>query len=66
MGRIRTTLIKRTTHELIRRHGSEFKGNFADNQNIVNKLVSIRSKVLKNKIAGYITKLIKRRDSPED
>ena len=36
-----------------------FGGSFDDNKKILNDIATIRSKSLKNKIAGYITKLIK-------
>jgi len=37
----------------------QFGGSFDDNKKILNDVSTIRSKQLKNKIAGYITKLIK-------
>ena len=37
----------------------QFGGSFDDNKKILNDVSTIRSKSLKNKIAGYITKLIK-------
>ncbi len=36
-----------------------FGDSFDDNKKILNDISTIRSKSLKNKIAGYITKLIK-------
>ena len=36
-----------------------FGGSFDDNKKVLNDIATIRSKPLKNKIAGYITKLIK-------
>ena len=37
----------------------QFGVSFDDNKKILNDISTIRSKSLKNKIAGYITKLIK-------
>ena len=37
----------------------QFGGSFDDNKKILNDIATIRSKSLKHKIAGYITKLIK-------
>ena len=44
-----------------------FGDSFDDNKKILNDISTIRSKSLKNKIAGYITKLIKNeiRDNAE-
>lgn len=60
MGRIRTTPIKRITRELMKLHGNEFSENFEKNQEIVNNVILTSSKSLRNKIAGYITKLVKK------
>ena len=40
-------------------HKDQFGVSFDDNKKILNNISTIRSKPLKNKIAGYITKLIK-------
>ena len=40
-------------------HKDKFGASFDDNKKILNDISTIRSKQLKNKIAGYITKLIK-------
>ena len=40
-------------------HKDQFGVSFDDNKKILNDISTIRSKSLKNKIAGYITKLIK-------
>ena len=40
-------------------HKDKFGASFDDNKKILNDISIIRSKSLKNKIAGYITKLIK-------
>ena len=66
MGRIKTTLIKRVTHELMKLHGKEFTDNFEKNKEIVNKLVNVPSKKLRNIIAGYATRLVKKSKESED
>ena len=40
-------------------HKDQFGVSFDDNKKVLNDVSTIRSKSLKNKIAGYITKLIK-------
>lgn len=40
-------------------HKSKFTQNFADNKKALEQITIIRSKGLKNEIAGYITKYIK-------
>lgn len=60
MGRIKTQQTKRTTFELVRRHKDSFKKDFTENKKIVDQFSEIRSKKLRNVIAGYVTRLMKR------
>jgi small subunit ribosomal protein S17e len=62
MGRIKTAMVKRVTHELIRDHREEFKKNFDENKLALAKLVDIPSKKMRNVIAGYATRLMKRKE----
>ena len=59
MGRIKTTLIKRTTLKLYHDYKDQFKKDYAENKVVLAKLVNIPSKKIKNIIAGYITRLVK-------
>lgn len=52
--------IKRLSYEVLDKHKSKFNENFADNKKQLDKIAIIRSKGLKNEIAGYITKFIKK------
>lgn len=61
MGRIKTKLIKRTGEELISIYQDKFSGDFEDNKKLLPGLAEINSKKLKNIIAGYITRLVKRK-----
>lgn len=60
MGRIKTTLVKRKTRELLKIHGDFFATDFTQNKQAVNKTTIIYSKKIRNIIAGYITRLKKR------
>ncbi len=63
MGRIKPTLIKRTSKKLFDSHKDRFKKDFNDNKGIVEELLEIQSKKFRNVIAGYITKLVKQQRS---
>ncbi len=52
--------IKRLSYEVLDKHKSKFGENFSDNKKLLDELAIIRSKGLKNEIAGYITKFIKK------
>ena len=60
MGRIKTTLIKRKTKELWKKHGEQFTPDFPQNKMITTKYVKVSSKKLRNIIAGYMTRLKKK------
>ncbi|MDX1441040.1 MAG: hypothetical protein R3237_01105 [Nitrosopumilaceae archaeon] len=51
--------IKRLSYEVLDQHKSKFGENFSDNKKLLDELTIIRSKGLKNEVAGYITKFIK-------
>ncbi len=61
MGRVKTQLIKRTTFEIYKKYGSSFTANFNDNKPLLAKYAQIYSKKLRNSIAGYMARLVKRK-----
>ena len=63
MGRIKTTLVKRTTEELLAKHSGEFSADFDKNKAKVSMFVPVPSKKLRNIIAGYITRNKRRENS---
>jgi small subunit ribosomal protein S17e len=52
--------IKRLSYEVLVDHKPKFGEDFADNKKVLDQIAIIRSKGLKNEIAGYITKFIKK------
>ncbi len=59
MGKVRPAFIKRTARELLERYRDMFKPDFEHNKRMVQELTNITSKRVRNRIAGYITHLIK-------
>lgn len=57
MGKVRTDTVKRTSRELIKRFPERFTGDFESDKEAVNDLVTLQSKRLRNRIAGYATRL---------
>jgi small subunit ribosomal protein S17e len=57
MGRIRSTLIKRTGVNLVTRYPDKFNIDFNNNKQNIPGVAEVHSKKLRNVIAGYITKL---------
>lgn len=52
--------VRRISSDLIQRYPEKFTTDFSENKKIVQELATIRSKVLRNKIAGYITSYLHR------
>jgi small subunit ribosomal protein S17e len=52
--------IIRLSRQVLQRHRDKFTTDFADNKKLLEQLTIIRSKGLKNEMAGYITKFVKR------
>jgi len=61
MGRIRQTYIKRAARRLLERYPDKFSADYEQNRRTLDELASIESKPLRNKIAGYITTLLKQK-----
>ncbi len=62
MGRIKTQMIKRLTHQLIAKYRDNFKENFEENKKLVDRFMTVPSKKLRNVIAGYVTRQIKKKE----
>ena len=55
--KVRIELEKRLARELVERFPDKFTTDFETNKKLVDTLTNISSKKLRNRIAGYITKL---------
>ncbi len=62
MGRIKTSLIKRLTFDLLEAYKEEFKDSFADNKPIVAAHLSESSKKIRNAVAGYVTRIMQNKE----
>jgi len=58
--------IKRLSYEVLDKHKSKFNDSFTDNKKLLDQIAIIRSKGLKNEVAGYITKFIKKEIREEE
>ncbi len=63
---MRVDRIKRLSMQAITRYGAKFTTDFSENKKVLEQVSIIRSKGLKNEIAGYITKYFKREKSSKD
>ncbi|VVB59326.1 30S ribosomal protein S17e [uncultured archaeon] len=60
MGRIKQKFIKNRAFELVESH-SEFTNDFKKNKEVLAEFADVHSKKIKNKVAGYITRLKKQK-----
>ena len=60
MGRIKGTIIKRSSKDLIAYNREKFDSDFSNNKKTVIQLLPEVNKKMINSIAGYVTRLIRR------
>ena len=61
MGRIKGTLVKRLTKELLDKYRSKFTTNFDENKKVM-KAILIPPKKIRNSVAGFITRKVKKEE----
>lgn len=59
MGKVRTEMVKRISLELLNRYKKSLSTEFEQNKQFLNEIELDVSKKLRNRIAGYITRLVK-------
>ncbi len=59
LGRVKTAAIKKFSKSIYQKNKSKFTSDFQKNKKILEELVSIESKKIKNQVVGYITRLVK-------
>jgi small subunit ribosomal protein S17e len=57
LGKVRTETVKRAARELVTRFPDRFTSEYEANKAAVNELLIAPSKKLRNRIAGYVTRL---------
>ena len=58
MGKVRTDAVKKISREMIKRYPDRFTTDFEENKKSLEPLLKIPSIRLRNRIAGYITRLV--------
>lgn len=66
LGKVRTELVKRISLELMERYPDAFTTDFEQNKRALIELNLEISKRLRNRVAGYITRTMKRRRAVEE
>ena len=58
MGRVRQTYIKRLAKDLVSAEEERFSEDFEENKEELKELEEFRSKKLRNRVAGYIVRVV--------
>ena len=65
LGKVRTEHIKRIARELVDRFPDKFSKDFETNKKVLETVAEIQTHKLRNRIAGYITRLMTIMNSEE-
>ena len=57
LGKVRSSVIKKTAEELMQTHGDQITTDFENNKQLVTQYVDTKTKKMRNRIAGYLTGL---------
>ncbi|MBU5689515.1 MAG: 30S ribosomal protein S17e [Candidatus Aenigmatarchaeota archaeon] len=60
MGNIRTAQIKNVSERLVKAFPDKFTNSFEQNKKILDEMLKVQSKIIRNKVAGYITHMIEK------
>ncbi len=58
MGKVRPERVKRIARELVQRFPDRITTNFENNKKLVEEFTNLSSTKLRNRIAGYVTRLV--------
>lgn len=61
MGKVRPTAIKRASQELVELYADRFSIDFEENKKVIDEFAEIGSKKVRNRTAGYVTRLMRRK-----
>lgn len=70
MGKVRIAAVKKVARELVGRYPDKFTTNYESNKTVMADLVDAKTKRLRNRIVGYVTRLkiveVKRAAAPTE
>jgi small subunit ribosomal protein S17e len=58
--------VRRISTELLTKYPDKFAPDFEQNKKLINELATVRSKVLRNTIAGYITSYLRKNSARKE
>jgi len=64
LGQIKTMYVKNLAKKLLENFPDKFTKDFEKNKEWIDKLVQLESKTIRNKVAGYLTHLVEKKEKP--
>lgn len=61
MGRIKINMVKRVSNELLDTQRQSLSTDFSKNKTVVSAKVNVPSKKIRNVIAGYVSRVMRRK-----
>jgi len=65
MGRVRPHFIKRLSRDMVDKHGDKFGEDFEENKEILKEMDVYDSRKLRNRVAGYIVRVVQNKKFDE-
>ena len=70
MGKVRIAAVKKVARELVERYPDKFSTNYEANKKVIGDLVDAKTKRLRNRVLGYVTRLkiveVRRAEAPTE
>ncbi|HDN51222.1 MAG: 30S ribosomal protein S17e [Thermoplasmata archaeon] len=66
MGNVKPSFIKKLAKELLKRYPGEFTEDFEKNKKLVERLTTRYTKNVRNRIAGYISRMMEKSKPAEN
>ena len=63
MGKVRPSNIKILARRLVAEYGAKFTLDFETNKKVLDQIADMKTKHFRNRVAGYITRLMKIKES---
>lgn len=63
MGRIKSTMVKRAAESLLEQNPTKFSSEFTRNKEVLGSS-TMPSKPIRNKVAGYLARMVKMKEKP--
>jgi len=64
MGSVKPSYIKNFAMDLLNKYQSSFGTDFEQNKLRVSEYTDIKNKTIRNRVAGYITRMLRRKATP--